>query len=99
MGPRRGEVEIEFATLEDLERIYRVMTEGRAPDGLSRARPEAAAQRRDVDRLLDAPADAGDERVARARARATSSAAAPAGSSRENSSHTTAAIRVSRSSR
>jgi len=27
MGPRRGRVEIEFATLEDLERIYRVMTE------------------------------------------------------------------------
>jgi ParB family chromosome partitioning protein len=31
MGPRRGRVEIEFATLEDLERIYRVMTEAKHP--------------------------------------------------------------------
>lgn len=30
MGPRKGRVVIEFASLEDLERIYRVMTEGRA---------------------------------------------------------------------
>jgi ParB family chromosome partitioning protein len=29
MSDRRGKVSIEFATLEDLERIYRVMTEGR----------------------------------------------------------------------
>jgi ParB family chromosome partitioning protein len=29
MGPRKGRVVIEFSTLEDLERIYRVMTEGR----------------------------------------------------------------------
>jgi ParB family chromosome partitioning protein len=28
MGAKRGKVTIEFATLEDLERIYRVMTEG-----------------------------------------------------------------------
>ena len=28
MGPKHGMVVIEFATLEDLERIYRVMTEG-----------------------------------------------------------------------
>ena len=28
MGPKHGRVQIEFATLEDLERIYRVMTEG-----------------------------------------------------------------------
>ena len=27
MSPRRGRVEIEFATLEDLERIYKAMTE------------------------------------------------------------------------
>ena len=27
MGPRKGRVQIEFATLEDLERIYRLMTE------------------------------------------------------------------------
>ncbi|MGQ0825163.1 MAG: ParB/RepB/Spo0J family partition protein [Actinomycetota bacterium] len=27
-GPSRGKVQVEFATLEDLERIYRVMTEG-----------------------------------------------------------------------
>jgi len=33
MGPRRGKVEVEFATLEDLERIYRVITEGRRPQG------------------------------------------------------------------
>ena len=33
MGPRRGKVEIEFATLEDLERIYRVITEGRRQTG------------------------------------------------------------------
>jgi ParB family chromosome partitioning protein len=31
MSPRRGRVEIEFATLEDLERIYRVMTEPKRP--------------------------------------------------------------------
>jgi ParB family chromosome partitioning protein len=29
MGPKRGKVEVEFATLEDLERIYRIITEGR----------------------------------------------------------------------
>jgi ParB family chromosome partitioning protein len=29
MGPSRGKVEVEFATLEDLERIYRIITEGR----------------------------------------------------------------------
>jgi ParB family chromosome partitioning protein len=29
MGPRHGKVQVEFANLEDLERIYRVMTEGR----------------------------------------------------------------------
>ena len=28
MGPRHGKVQIEFATLEDLERIYRTMIEG-----------------------------------------------------------------------
>jgi ParB family transcriptional regulator, chromosome partitioning protein len=28
MGPRHGKVQIEFATLEDLERIYRAMTDG-----------------------------------------------------------------------
>jgi ParB family chromosome partitioning protein len=31
MSPRRGRVEIEFATLEDLERIYRIMTEAKRP--------------------------------------------------------------------
>jgi len=31
MGPRRGRMEIDFATLEDLERIYRVITEGGRP--------------------------------------------------------------------
>jgi ParB family transcriptional regulator, chromosome partitioning protein len=31
MTPRRGRVEVDFATLEDLERIYRVITEGRRP--------------------------------------------------------------------
>jgi ParB family chromosome partitioning protein len=30
VGPRHGKVQIEFANLEDLERIYRVMTQGRA---------------------------------------------------------------------
>jgi ParB family chromosome partitioning protein len=29
MGPRRGKVQIDFADLEDLERLYRVITEGR----------------------------------------------------------------------
>jgi ParB family chromosome partitioning protein len=29
MGPRHGRMQVEFANLEDLERIYRVMTEGR----------------------------------------------------------------------
>jgi ParB family chromosome partitioning protein len=34
MGPRHGKVQIDFATLEDLERIYRTMTDGgrNAPD-------------------------------------------------------------------
>jgi ParB family transcriptional regulator, chromosome partitioning protein len=33
MGPRHGKVQIDFATLEDLERIYRLMTRGRSePD-------------------------------------------------------------------
>jgi ParB family chromosome partitioning protein len=31
MGAKRGKVVVEFATLEDLERIYRAMTEGTAP--------------------------------------------------------------------
>jgi ParB family chromosome partitioning protein len=31
MGPSRGKVEVDFATLEDLERIYRIITEGRRP--------------------------------------------------------------------
>ncbi|HWS45125.1 MAG TPA: chromosome partitioning protein ParB, partial [Acidimicrobiia bacterium] len=30
MGPRHGRVQVEFANLEDLERIYRVMTQGAA---------------------------------------------------------------------
>ena len=29
MGPRHGKVQVDFATLEDLERIYRLMTHGR----------------------------------------------------------------------
>ena len=33
MGPKRGRVVIEFADLEDLERIYRVMKPGDAPPG------------------------------------------------------------------
>jgi ParB family chromosome partitioning protein len=33
MGPKHGKVSIEFATLEDLERIYRVMTEGSRHSG------------------------------------------------------------------
>jgi ParB family chromosome partitioning protein len=32
MGPRHGRVQIDFATLEDLERIYRAMTDGRRAD-------------------------------------------------------------------
>ena len=31
MGPKRGRVVIEFADLEDLERIYRVMSPGEYP--------------------------------------------------------------------
>jgi ParB family transcriptional regulator, chromosome partitioning protein len=31
MGPKRGRVVIEFADLEDLERIYRVMATGPRP--------------------------------------------------------------------
>lgn len=34
LGPRRGRVTIDFATLEDLERIYRAMVEPRAESGL-----------------------------------------------------------------
>jgi len=33
MGAKRGRVVVEFSTVEDLERIYRVMTEGREVDG------------------------------------------------------------------
>ena len=36
MSPRRGRVEIEFATLEDLERIYRVITRGPPADASGR---------------------------------------------------------------
>jgi ParB family chromosome partitioning protein len=32
MGPRHGRLQIDFATLEDLERIYRAMTDGRRAD-------------------------------------------------------------------
>ncbi|HEY5154462.1 MAG TPA: chromosome partitioning protein ParB, partial [Acidimicrobiales bacterium] len=32
MGAKRGRVVVEFSTVEDLERIYRVMTEGREID-------------------------------------------------------------------
>ena len=39
MGSRRGKVVIEFASLEDLERIYRLMTPGpRADDETSNPR-------------------------------------------------------------
>jgi ParB family transcriptional regulator, chromosome partitioning protein len=37
MGGKRGKMVIEFATLEDLERIYRVMTEPQASDGAQRS--------------------------------------------------------------
>ena len=37
MGGKRGKMVIEFATLEDLERIYRVMTEPQASDGVQRS--------------------------------------------------------------
>jgi ParB family transcriptional regulator, chromosome partitioning protein len=37
MGGKRGKMVIEFATLEDLERIYRVMTEPEASDGAQRS--------------------------------------------------------------
>ena len=43
MSPRRGRVEIEFATLEDLERIYRLITEP-APDRRARRRRRWSAQ-------------------------------------------------------
>jgi ParB family chromosome partitioning protein len=33
VGAKRGRLTVEFATLEDLERIYRVMAEGRSQDG------------------------------------------------------------------
>jgi ParB family chromosome partitioning protein len=33
MGAKRGRVVVEFSTVEDLERIYRVMTDGRETDG------------------------------------------------------------------
>jgi ParB family chromosome partitioning protein len=36
MGPSRGKVEVDFATLEDLERIYRIVTEGRRTSKESR---------------------------------------------------------------
>ena len=31
MGPRHGRLQVDFATLEDLERIYRLMTQGPKP--------------------------------------------------------------------
>jgi ParB family transcriptional regulator, chromosome partitioning protein len=33
MGAKRGRVVVEFATVEDLERIYRSMTDGREGSG------------------------------------------------------------------
>ena len=51
MSPRRGRVEVEFATLEDLERIYRVITDGRrARRDLSDGPARSAARRRPVAR-------------------------------------------------
>ena len=35
MGAKRGRVVVDFATVEDLERIYRTMTEGRESRGLT----------------------------------------------------------------
>jgi ParB family chromosome partitioning protein len=35
MGARHGKVQIEFANLEDLERIYRAMSQGATPDPIS----------------------------------------------------------------
>ena len=56
MGPRHGRVQVEFANLEDLERIYRAMTQG----------PSAGLRRGSggrVDRFFDAPPDPVDERA------------------------------------
>ena len=95
MSPRRGRVEVEFATLEDLERIYRVITEGNRRHGVDGP---------DETQVVTSIGVSIPRRRPTASAAASSgpcaiSAAAPAGSSREKSSHTTAAMRVSRSSR
>ena len=66
MGPRHGKVQIDFATLEDLERIYRAMTDG-APARPNR-RPAGRQGAMSIGRL-DAVAHALDDRVARAWAR------------------------------
>ena len=84
--------QIDFANLEDLERIYRVMTEGQPPAerGLtgSGRRRRAVPRRRGGCRRRARRARSGHARRERRRRRP--------GSSRETSSHTTAAIRVSR---
>ena len=43
MGSARGKVVVEFSTLEDLERIYRLMTDGAATR--LRARPDTCARK------------------------------------------------------
>ena len=57
MGPRHGRVQIEFANLEDLERIYRAMTPGFTRRRLGRR----------VDRVFDAPPYTVDDRTQRSR--------------------------------
>ena len=41
MGAKRGRISIQFADLDDLERIYRMITSGNCPDGCDSFRPRS----------------------------------------------------------
>ena len=101
MGAPAGKVVVEFSTLEDLERIYRLMTDGAgdAPacerDSCVRKDPGGSGAVRSVaadaalDALHDGPSDVGPRVTTSARMASTSTWA--------TGSQITAAIRVSRS--
>ena len=91
MGARHGRVQIDFANLEDLERIYRAMSQGPAQTSRLRSGQSSAGSSTPRRRpSTSAASHSGSCAVSIARASA---------SSRPTSSHTTAVIRVSRRNR
>ena len=97
MGSARGKVVVEFSTLEDLERIYRLMTEGRRGPHAEVAHASVHTSLVEVGGLLDAAADPHHDGIARRRLPAVTSRRVAATSSWAAGSHSTAAMRVSRS--